>query len=326
MGHESSQSYYLKQFLKGQKGLDAPSQDQAGQNFRDSFLNAAKAKEEPVPDAEPAVPRGEEPAAIASETKDESRSDTTVSESGVSESGPAFSTDRFVWETNIKRFDEGELPFLSQTSVKQLESNFRELMIVEANILALEEKAGNTIYVSSCTDKAGKTIAAVSTAYALSFYSGKNVLLIDGNHQNPQVHSLFGVSEGPGFYDVCQGRAKLEEAILPTLHKGLSIMTIGDKQLAGIQQKSVGALLGQLSQYFDHVVCDGGSVMTSSLTLRDVVHYSAALLVIECEKTRWELLQIAGDKIKKSGGPTAIGVVFNRRKYYIPRYVYKFIS
>ncbi|MCG8615116.1 MAG: CpsD/CapB family tyrosine-protein kinase [Desulfobacterales bacterium] len=321
MGHESSQSYYLKQFLKGQKDLSDGSQDQAGQNFRESFLAAAKAKEAPAPEVESAPPHEDDFVAVASEQVSQENT-----ESAIPDSAPSVPKDRFLWDTNIKRFPEDELPFLSQTSIKQLESNFRELMIVEANILALEEKAGNTIYVSSCSDKAGKTIAAVSTAYALSFYSGKNVLLIDGNHHNPQIHSLFGVSEGPGFYDVCQGKATLEDAILPTLHKGLSILTIGDKDLAGIRQESVSNLLGQLSQYFDHVVCDGGSVMTSSLTLRDIVHYSAALLVIECEKTRWEVLQIAGDKIKKSGGPTAIGVVFNRRKYYIPRWVYKIIS
>ena len=54
--------------------------------------------------------------------------------------------------------------------------------------------------------------------------------------------------------------------------------------------------------------------------------FDAAFIVIVCEKTRWEVVQIAEDKIKKSGGPTAIGIIFNRRKYYIPRFVYKIIS
>jgi hypothetical protein len=30
--------------------------------------------------------------------------------------------------------------------------------------------------------------------------------------------------------------------------------------------------------------------------------------------------------VKKTGGPTRLGVIFNRRKYYIPSIVYKFIS
>ncbi|MCG8634083.1 MAG: CpsD/CapB family tyrosine-protein kinase [Desulfobacterales bacterium] len=232
---------------------------------------------------------------------------------------------QFKWENNVARFPEEDLPFLSKKSVQQLESNFRELMIVEANINALA-KSGNTIYVSSCTDGDGKTIAAISTAFALSFYSGKNVLLMDGNHHNPQVHSLFGISESPGFYELCNKSATLEQVILPTQHKGLSIITMGDTGMAGADQDRAGKVLKQLSAHFDYIICDGGSVMTSSLSLRDIVHFSAALLVIECEKTRWEVLQIAEDKIKKSGGPTAIGVVFNRRKYYIPRSVYKLIS
>jgi hypothetical protein len=66
--------------------------------------------------------------------------------------------------------------------------------------------------------------------------------------------------------------------------------------------------------------------MSSSVALRHIRLFDAVLIVIECEKTRWEVLEVAEDKIKKSGGSSAIGVVCNRRKYYIPSTVYKVIS
>lgn len=319
MGHETSQSYYLKKFLGGAPDADAgPETDNAAGSYRDSFMATSRK----APGA-------------GDETNRDIIGDTPDPETGTSppqspaepvpqEAGPA-AADPFNWGAHVERFAEADLPFLSKRSVKQLEANFRELMIVEANITALAQ-TGNTVYVSSCSDRDGKTIAAVSTAYALSFYSGKNVLLVDGNHHNPQIHSLFGINESPGFYDLCNGTATLEQVILPTLHKGLSVMTIGDNELSGAGKDRVREVLDTLSGHFDYVVCDGGSVMTSSLTLRDIVHFASALLVVECEKTRWEVLQIAGDKIKKSGGPTAIGVVYNRRKYYIPKGVYKLIA
>ncbi len=320
MGHETSQSYYLKQFLRGQN--DAETADENGRvgNYRESFMSAAQNTSEPK-DSAAVEPEVESKVELKAELK----ADPEVDSSSKVEDTQPVKNDLFNWETNVGRFPEEELPFLSKKSIKQLESNFRELMIVEANINTLA-KSGNTIYVSSCTNKCGKTISAISTAFGLSFYSGKNVLLLDGNHENAQVHNLFGINESPGFYDLCNGSATLEQVVMPTKHKGLSILTIGAAGLPAASQDRVAEVLKTLSVHFDYVVCDGGSVMTSSLTLRDVVNYSIAFLVIECEKTRWELLQIAEDKIKKSGGPTAIGIVFNRRKYYIPRFVYKFIS
>ncbi|MBA3009085.1 MAG: CpsD/CapB family tyrosine-protein kinase [Desulfobacula sp.] len=231
----------------------------------------------------------------------------------------------FLWEHNAARFSDAEMPFLSGRSVKQLESNFRELMMIEANIAALS-KGGNTIYISSCSDGDGKTISAISAAYALSFYSGKNVLLVDGNHHNPQIHNLFGISQSPGFFNLCTGNASIEEVVLPTIHRGLSIITIGDVDERSGNQDQVKKVIEELSIHFDYVICDGSSVMSSSLALRDIKYFSTALLVLECEKTRWEVLQIAEDKIKKSGGPATIGVVFNKRKYYIPSGFYKLIS
>lgn len=233
---------------------------------------------------------------------------------------------RLKWETNSLRFAEEELPALSRTSVSQLESNFRELMIAESNISALGMK-GNTLYITSCSDKAGKTISSISMAYALSFYAGKEVLLIDNNHHSPQIHNLFGIERTPGFYDFCRGTAASEDVVLPTIHRGISIVTIGSAEEYIATEKEVEKALASLSPHFDYVLCDGGSVMSSSMALRNIKCFSGVLIVIECEKTRWEVLQVAEDKIKKSGGPdSSIGVICNRRKYYIPSAVYRMVS
>lgn len=230
------------------------------------------------------------------------------------------------WTTNSQRYAEEELPALSAKSVSQLESNFRELRIAESNISALGMK-GNTLYVTSCSDRAGKTISAISVAYALSFYSGKEVLLIDNNHHSPQIHKLFGIGRTPGFYDFCKGTSASEDVVMPTAHRGVSIVTIGAAKEHIATEKEVQNALGSLSPHFDYVICDGGSVMSSSMALRNIKCFSGVLIVIECEKTRWEVLQVAEDKIKKSGGPDAsIGVVCNRRKYYIPSAVYRLVS
>jgi Mrp family chromosome partitioning ATPase len=180
--------------------------------------------------------------------------------------------------------------------------------------------------VSSCSDQSGKTISAISAAYGLAFYSHKNVLIMDGNLTNPQLHQLFGITPDPGFKDVCAGIASIDDVILPTRHKNLSVMTIGNMDLPPGSDSCVRQIIAELSPNFDYVICDGSSILTSSVALRNIPAFDAVLIVIECEKTRLEVLQLAEEKIQKSGGPTSIGVVFNRRKYYIPSIVYKVIS
>lgn len=304
MGPKSSQSRYLKQFLGGKKDARSFSAEGAAEkNYKENFLSVAS----PDTPQRPLSPL---------ETEDAKKE--LIPEKPVARK-------EFLWEQNAARFSEDEMPFLSDRSVKQLESNFRELMMIEANIASLS-KAGNTIYISSCFAGEGKTIAAISAAYGLSFYSGKNVLLVDGNHQNPQIHKLFGINKSPGFFNLCTGNATLEDVVLPTMHKGLSIITIGDVDDRSCGQEQVKRAIEELSIHFEHVIFDGSSVMASSMALRDIKNFSSALLVLECEKTRSEVLQIAEDKIKKSGGPTTIGVVFNKRKYYIPSSFYKLIS
>lgn len=308
MNGELTQPSYLKQFLAAQKGKQPGSSKPVAGSYRDSFLS------KPLTDS-------------SSETESVEKSGDTSAQNSCQESASTSfeKKENLIWKNNAARFPEDELPSLSAKSVKQLESNFRELMMVEANIDPLV-KLGNALYVSSCFNGEGKTISAISTAFGLAFYSQKEVLLIDGNHHNPQLHKLFGVSHGPGFLDFCAGIVKIEDIVMPTLHKGLSLVTIGSEDLPGPREKELEQALAELSVNFDYVICDGCSIMSSSAALRDIKHFTAGLLVIECEKTRWEVLQIAEDKVKKTGGPTRLGVIFNRRKYYIPSIVYKFIS
>lgn len=308
MNGELAQPSYLKQFLAGQKNKRPGSSMSVTGSYKDCFMS--KPLTEP-----PTEPESPEKARDGSAQESCRQPSETVYEK----------KEILAWKNNVVRFPENELPGLSVKSVKQLESNFRELMLVEANISSLV-KNGNALYVSSCFDGDGKTIAAISTAFGLSFYSQKEVLLIDGNHHNPQLHNLFGISHAPGFLDFCTGTVKIEDVVLPTLHKGLSLVTIGSEDLPGPREEALERAVSELCASFDYVICDGCAVMSSSAALRDIKHFSAGLLVIECEKTRWEVLQIAEDKIKKTGGPTQLGVIFNRRKYYIPSIVYKFIS
>lgn len=219
------------------------------------------------------------------------------------------------------------LPRLSKKAEKQLASNFKELSMIDGNILGLKKDV-KIIYVSSCFDAEGKTISAINMAYALSVYAGRNVLLIDGNLHAPQIHRLFNTDIYPGLRDVLYSNIPLEEVVVPTQYNNLTIMTGGsipsDKPMP-FNEDALKARLGEVREQFDYVIFDGNSVFGSSEVVSFAKHFDAVVLVVECEKTKWEVLQMASEKIQKAGGDV-LGVVLNKREYYIPDSIYRIMS
>ena len=219
------------------------------------------------------------------------------------------------------------LPRLSKKAEKQLSSNFKELSMVDGNILGLKKDA-KTIYITSCFDGEGKTISAINIAYGLSVYAGRNVLLVDGNLNAPQIHRLFNVDIYPGLRDILYSNIRLEEVIAPTQYSNLSIMTGGSTtsdRPVPYNEDAMKALLGQVREQFDYVIFDGNSVFGSSEVVSFAKYFDAVILVVECEKTKWELIQMASEKIQKAGG-NVLGVVLNKREYYVPDSIYRIMS
>jgi len=46
------------------------------------------------------------------------------------------------------------------------------------------------------------------------------------------------------------------------------------------------------------------------------------VLVVEAEKTRWPVVESVKERITRSGGKI-LGIVFNKRRYHIPKWIYK---
>jgi capsular exopolysaccharide synthesis family protein len=205
--------------------------------------------------------------------------------------------------------------------------NVPELAGIEGTLTsAAGKKKAQTILVTSCSAGEGKTAAAVSMAYSLSSKAGTRVVLVDANLGAPKIHEVFNVAQSPGLTDVLSSRAKLEEVIGRTERDNLMFVTSGAPvtQTAGaLEETSFPENLALLivKEHFDYVIVDDGPVFGSSDALVMCKHFDGVVLVVECEKTRWEALQQAKEAILNAGGDI-LGVVLNKRKYYIPKKIY----
>ena len=206
-----------------------------------------------------------------------------------------------------------------------LESGADEDFALEGNLLSAA-KGGpvGTIYVTSSRAGEGKTTTAIKIATALSKNVNGKVLLVDGNIQNPQLHSIYSLNASPGLAESLQGGTDLQNTIQSTNVPNLDVMVAGGDGSGSMDindSKLFDQKLVQLKQSYDYVIFDGSSVLSSSRACHIARHFDGVLLTVECENTKWEVLDLAREKIDNVGG-NVLGVILNKRRYYVPKALY----
>ncbi|HEY5675007.1 MAG TPA: AAA family ATPase [Malonomonas sp.] len=215
-----------------------------------------------------------------------------------------------------------DIPTLPKDWELRLQKNQRELSAAEGNLLSAGENK-KTFYLSSCFHGEGKTTAAVNLAYGLAEVSNKKILLVDGNSHSPQLHLLFGVPLSPGLTDLCTNQQRFSEVVRQTAYANLSLLTLGDIQSPPEHIACQSGLLQdqQLRAQFDYILIDGDSALGSSRVPLLAKSVDGILLAVTCEKTKFEVVQQVKERLTQVGGHV-VGVLLNKRKYYIPRFFY----
>ena len=216
----------------------------------------------------------------------------------------------------------GKLPQDLKTLIMK---NSVELSAIQGNMLSTAtDREIKTILITSCSAFEGKTITAISMAYELSTEANARVLLVDGNLRYPKIHELFNVGSTPGLSDLVVSNAEYEEVIRKTEDENLIIIPHGTKisnPLDLFRSKMFKEKLDYLKQRFNYLIFDTCAALMSSHVSIIAKYFDGIILVIEAEKTRWEILQQAKEKINNVGG-NILGAVLNKRKYYIPKALY----
>ncbi len=219
----------------------------------------------------------------------------------------------------------GSAGTLQQSVQDLLHLNLGALAGVQGSIIsASENREVRSLLVTSCNRQEGKTLTSIGMAFALSDQASADVLLIDGNFSAPKIHELFSIGTSPGLSELLTSRAPLEEAVRRTAYDRLSLLPLGGamSNLVDVyRSESFPERITSLNKNFDYVIFDGSSIFGASDASIIARHFDGIVLVVECERTRWEVVQDAEERISKAGG-TILGVVLNKRKFYIPKAFY----
>ncbi len=217
-----------------------------------------------------------------------------------------------------------EVGILTQNLKNYLIQSPGELSSLEGNIVsAAEDKKIKSILVTSCHPSEGKTVSAISMAYSLSTIFNSRVLLVDGHFNAPKIHEFFHLNIEPGLTNLLTSRNVFDEVVRPTEFDNLNVIPCGSKvdNMFDIFKKTFKEQMLSLADVNDYLIFDGYPVLGSTDISATLRYFDGIILVIECEKTRWEIVRMAKEKIEKAGG-NILGTVLNRRKFYIPKAIY----
>ena len=170
------------------------------------------------------------------------------------------------------------------------------------------------------------TMAAQFSCAVAQSGSGTRVLLIDGNMSDPQLHTLLEVEDEDGVMDVCMEGKSVSQAIQATQLPNLDVLTTGHSSV-GPHPDFLNPLhfremvLGLVADY-DLVVIDCPAVSAGTAATHLSHEDAATLLVVEASKTRREVIQGAIHELNLMAA-NVVGIVLNRRRYFIPSFVYR---
>ena len=205
-------------------------------------------------------------------------------------------------------------------------------MILQTPALA---EGGRVIEVIAARPREGVSTIVRMLAEVAAELGDARVLICNATAMRLAVASsipLADLSEGPviasDLRQVFEWVPSASAKMLRTeAHSGFSLTTvakIGTESEVAIRVDRLDAVFRALRREFDLIVIDAGAVSEGALGLALAKKADRVLLVCEADRTRVRVAATAKREIEVSGGQL-LGVVFNKRRYRMPRFLYRWL-
>ncbi len=185
------------------------------------------------------------------------------------------------------------------------------------------QKPLRTLMVTGINHGVGVTSTVIKFARALTRGTGRNALLIDANLRTPDLHLQFDINPDQGMAELMKNNGLVKFKFKKVLDEKLYAFTCGKRGSVGqFEARRFEALMEAAREHFDYTILDSAPITGCSESQAICSRVDGVLLVIEAGKTRRQVAMRAKKELEDAGG-RLLGVVLNRRKYYIPEWIYK---
>jgi len=231
----------------------------------------------------------------------------------------------------LRRFENREiksLRFLAEIDSHDLV--VESLRSLRTNLLfELPKAKNNIIAISGPTPGVGKSFIAANFAQVLAD-AGYKVLLIDADIRRGGAHLYFDSPRFPGFCDLIDQKATIEEVIRKSRMANFDFISTGmmpAKHAEFLMRPKVKEVLDDLAKQYDYVIFDTAPILAVTDALQLFKYAGTHLLVFAYGKHHLKEVEHTLSKFEK-GGISITGCIFNRIKlshvYYGKKYKYNY--
>ena len=190
----------------------------------------------------------------------------------------------------------------------------------------VHEAGGNAVEFMGPRARAGSSQLLRRLAQVITDHMGKSVLYINVNQLGGWHGAQMPGASRDGLAKALRQRCSVDEAIEQVGNSRLYTTGLfpyeSDDVTALINSADFKNMLDLLRDRFDLVLLDPPPALVSPEALALSNEADVVVLVVESELTRWQVAQVIKEKVEIRGGKIA-GVVLNKRRYYIPQFIYK---
>ena len=211
----------------------------------------------------------------------------------------------------------------------KIDEDFRNAMLHLKNSIdsELKNKQSKVVLFTSSARGEGTTTIAATLARVIALGETDRVLLMDCSVMNPSIHRLFGVENDFGILDLLSEDIDPSKVIKSVDEGVLDIIPIGTLKDTEVMQplfasEKMGSFIKAVSEKYDYVIIDSSAAINAPETPIIGSFADGIILVIYSGKTKREVIKRAIMMLEKFDGKV-IGTVLNRKKYYIPDFIYK---
>ncbi len=153
---------------------------------------------------------------------------------------------------------------------------------------------------------------------------GKSIFLLDADQHNPRQHNFLHITPDCGWEEVSRNEVAAGRAADQSETGTEENSTHLDPIPAPLNFYSprIRNFWEFLKKRYDLVLVDSAPCSLSPEGIEISRRVDGVVLVLEAEKTRWQVAENMKEKVENAGG-NILGVVFNKRRFYIPESIYK---
>lgn len=154
---------------------------------------------------------------------------------------------------------------------------------------------------------------------------GKSVLILDSAYQDPTRRININVTCEYGWLDLLKEGELIDKAFYRVGDSNLYFapISVQASMLPPVKDLNLASnVWDKLKEKFDLILIDSSSDTNTTESITVSRNVDGVVLIVEAEKTSKKSIKKIRDRVIANGG-NIIGVIFNKRKYYIPEYFYK---